>query len=57
MEGVRLASERLDKKNKIDTIKDRKIQELRSIGVPLKYCKEIERQVNATDKHMFSMGH
>ncbi|KAJ3031539.1 UNVERIFIED_CONTAM: Cilia- and flagella-associated protein 45 [Siphonaria sp. JEL0065] len=57
MEGVRLASERLDKKNKIDTIKDRKIQELRSIGVPQKYCKEIERQVNATDKHMFSMGH
>ncbi|KAJ3203700.1 Cilia- and flagella-associated protein 45 [Entophlyctis luteolus] len=45
MEGVRLSQERLDKTNKIDQIKDRKIQELRNIGVPQKYCKELERQL------------
>ncbi|KAJ3229531.1 Cilia- and flagella-associated protein 45 [Chytriomyces hyalinus] len=56
MEGVRLAQERLEKKNKIDQIKERKIQELRNIGVPQKYCQEIERQVSSTDKHIY-MGH
>ncbi|KAJ3243068.1 Cilia- and flagella-associated protein 45 [Chytriomyces hyalinus] len=36
MEGVRLAQERLEKKNKIDQIKERKIQELRNIGRSVK---------------------
>ncbi|KAJ3356807.1 Cilia- and flagella-associated protein 45 [Entophlyctis luteolus] len=40
MEGVRLSQERLDKTNKIDQIKDRKIQELRNIGVPQNFMNQ-----------------
>ncbi|KAJ3213755.1 Cilia- and flagella-associated protein 45 [Dinochytrium kinnereticum] len=57
LEGVRQGAERNEKKHKIDVIKDRKLQELRSIGVPEKYCKEIQRKMHSTNKHMFSMGH
>ncbi|KAJ3046952.1 Cilia- and flagella-associated protein 45 [Rhizophlyctis rosea] len=46
MEGVKQAVERADKIKKIDGIKHRKLQELRGLGVPEKYCKEIERQVH-----------
>eukprot|EP00842_Homolaphlyctis_polyrhiza_P004369 jgi/Hompol1/4933/HPOL_004045-RA len=56
LEGIRLAHERTEKKKKIDAIKDRKIQELRAMGVPERYCSEIERQVHTTNKHFFSMG-
>ncbi|KAI8928622.1 tumor suppressor, Mitostatin-domain-containing protein [Entophlyctis helioformis] len=56
LEGIRLAHERLDKKTKIDQIKSRKLSELRGMGVPEKYCSEIERQVRTTSKHFFSMG-
>ncbi|KAL2918300.1 hypothetical protein HK105_202227 [Polyrhizophydium stewartii] len=56
LEGIRLAHERKEKKDKIDQIKNRKIQELRAMGVPEKYCSEIERQVHMTSKHFFSMG-
>ncbi|KAH6566542.1 hypothetical protein BASA62_006638 [Batrachochytrium salamandrivorans] len=56
LEGIRLAHERSEKKFKIDQIKSRKIQELRGMGVPEKYCSEIERQVHTTSKHAFSMG-
>jgi len=56
LEGIRLAKEGLEKKEKIDQIKDRKIQELRALGVPTKYCNEIERQIHTTSKHVFSMG-
>ncbi|KAJ3125011.1 Cilia- and flagella-associated protein 45 [Nowakowskiella sp. JEL0407] len=44
MEGVKLAKERMEKISKIDHIKERKIQELRNVHVPEKYCKEIERK-------------
>ncbi|KAJ3361138.1 hypothetical protein HDU91_004070 [Kappamyces sp. JEL0680] len=47
MEGVRLAQERQEKKTKIDAIKERKIQELRQMGVPSKYCNEIDRQIHS----------
>ncbi|KAK5671086.1 hypothetical protein BDV3_004767 [Batrachochytrium dendrobatidis] len=56
LEGIQLAHERTERKNKINQIKARKIQELRAIGVPEKYCNEIERQVHSTNKHAFSMG-
>ena len=56
LEGIRLAKDRYEKKSKIDQIKTRKIQELRAMGVPSKYCNEIERQVHTTNKHFFSMG-
>ncbi|KAI9205363.1 coiled-coil domain-containing 19 [Polychytrium aggregatum] len=49
MEGVRQAQERTEKKKKIDQIKERKIQELRGLGVPEKYCKEIERKVHMSN--------
>ncbi|KND02810.1 uncharacterized protein SPPG_01891 [Spizellomyces punctatus DAOM BR117] len=50
MEGVRLAKERAEKVNKIEHIKERKLQELVSVGVPEKYCKEVERKVH-TNHH------
>lgn len=32
-------------------------QELRSLGVPDKYCKEVERKVHEpTERHMFSVA-
>lgn len=43
-EGVRLAQERTEKKHKIDSVKGRKIDELRSVGVPSKYCTEVEKK-------------
>ncbi|KAJ3006942.1 hypothetical protein HKX48_009384 [Thoreauomyces humboldtii] len=57
MEGIRLAKERSDKAKKIELIKERKLQELTSLGVPTKYCKEVERKVHVPlDRNMFSMG-
>ncbi|TPX37019.1 hypothetical protein SmJEL517_g00804 [Synchytrium microbalum] len=43
-EGEKLAALREEKKKKVDRVKERKIESLRQIGVPEKYCKEIERQ-------------
>ncbi|KAJ3177449.1 Cilia- and flagella-associated protein 45 [Geranomyces variabilis] len=57
MEGIRLAKERSDKAKKIEQIKERKLQELASLGVPTKYCKEVERKVHVPlDRNMFSMA-
>ncbi|KAJ1554893.1 Cilia- and flagella-associated protein 45 [Nowakowskiella sp. JEL0078] len=55
MEGVKQSKERNDKTNKIDKIKERKIQELRSLNVPERYCKEIER-TNMIHKQEALMG-
>lgn len=54
LEGVRMAQERNEKKAKIDAIKERKIQELRQMGVPSKYCNEIDRQIHSNKKSYFS---
>ncbi|KAJ3417111.1 Cilia- and flagella-associated protein 45 [Chytridiales sp. JEL 0842] len=56
LEGVKQAQERAEKHSKIEQIKDRKLQELRMIGVPEKYCKEIQRKIHLSEKHSFSMG-
>jgi hypothetical protein len=53
MEGLRLAQERVEGKKRLEAIKQRKIGELRAVGVPEKYCREVERQINHT-KAMFS---
>ncbi|KAJ3195344.1 Cilia- and flagella-associated protein 45 [Irineochytrium annulatum] len=55
-EGIRQGVERREKRDKIGQIQERKLQELRAIGVPEKYCIEIERKMHPSDKHMFSMG-
>ena len=55
-------NEETDKKAKVDAIKQRKLkvsfcfnpQELRNLGVPDKYCTEVQRQIYTTTKHMFS---
>ena len=52
---MHLAQKRIEQKKKIDSIKERKIQELRGLGVPDKYVKEIERQAHSKSKHSFSM--
>ncbi|KAJ3092107.1 Cilia- and flagella-associated protein 45 [Quaeritorhiza haematococci] len=46
MEGIRLAKERKEKNQKIEQIKQRKVQELTNLGVPEKYCKEVARKVH-----------
>ncbi|KAJ3103073.1 Cilia- and flagella-associated protein 45 [Phlyctochytrium bullatum] len=56
VEGVKQAAERKEKNQKIEEIKHRKLQELRSIGVPEKYCKEIERKTHSINKHIYSTG-
>ncbi|ORZ38767.1 tumor suppressor, Mitostatin-domain-containing protein [Catenaria anguillulae PL171] len=50
MEGIRLESERRNQRAKIDGIRSRKLNELRSLGVPDKYCKEVERKMLLADK-------
>ncbi|KAL7748342.1 hypothetical protein RI367_006303 [Sorochytrium milnesiophthora] len=49
-EGVRLSQERMDKRNKINTIKERKLAQLRDLGVPEKYWKEVERKMLLLEK-------
>lgn len=44
LDGVRSSRERQEKKTKINTIKQRKIAELRDMGVASKYCDEVQRQ-------------
>ena len=56
MEGVRLSQQRSEQSKKLDAIKERKIQELRQVGVPDKYVKEIERQIHSKTKNSFSMS-
>jgi hypothetical protein len=56
MEGIRLSQQRSEQSKKLDAIKERKIQELRQVGIPDKYVKEIERQVHSKPKNSFSMS-
>ncbi|KAJ3338966.1 Cilia- and flagella-associated protein 45 [Gonapodya sp. JEL0774] len=44
-EGERLAREREEKRKKLEAIKERKLSELKGLGVPMKYYKEVERKV------------
>ncbi|KXS18857.1 hypothetical protein M427DRAFT_109228 [Gonapodya prolifera JEL478] len=44
-EGERLATEREEKRKKLEAIKERKLAELKGLGVPMKYYKEVERKV------------
>lgn len=53
MEGIQLSAERLETKKRLNAIKDRKLSELRGLGVPEKYCNEIARKM-ANEKETFS---
>ncbi|PIK54624.1 putative coiled-coil domain-containing protein [Apostichopus japonicus] len=46
-EGVRINEEARARRAKLDDIKRKKLTELRDNGVPEKYCKEVERRINA----------
>ncbi|KAI9098279.1 tumor suppressor, Mitostatin-domain-containing protein [Phlyctochytrium arcticum] len=46
MDGVRVAKEQAEKAKKIESIKIRKLRELQAVGVPSKYCREVERKVH-----------
>lgn len=50
MEGIRLAKERKEKIAKIEQIKARKIADLQKMGVPPKYCAEIERKSHEKER-------
>lgn len=45
VEGLKLNEKQLEAKKRLEGIKERKLSELRTVGVPEKYCKEIERQM------------
>ncbi|XP_067916263.1 cilia- and flagella-associated protein 45-like isoform X2 [Heterodontus francisci] len=44
-EGKRLKEEDLKRRLRFDQIKRKKLDELRSVGLPEKYCREIERRL------------
>jgi len=46
-EGVRLDEEARQRRQKLDEIKQKKLNELRLAGIPDKYCADIERKANA----------
>jgi Ni/Co efflux regulator RcnB len=46
-EGLRLDQEARDRREKLNQIKLRKLQELRDAGVPEKYCAEVSRRIYA----------
>ncbi|KNE54681.1 hypothetical protein AMAG_00639 [Allomyces macrogynus ATCC 38327] len=50
MEGIHLEAERREKKAKIDGIRARKLAELKTLGVPEKYCKEVERKMLLSER-------
>lgn len=52
-EGVRINEEARARRNKLDTIKQKKLSELRNAGVPEKYCKEVERRIEAPAVALF----
>jgi hypothetical protein len=50
-EGNRLRQEAIDRQNKLNEIKQRKLAELRDVGIPEKYCAEISRKITAGPSH------
>ncbi|XP_072366376.1 cilia- and flagella-associated protein 45 [Scyliorhinus torazame] len=46
-EGKRLKEEAYQRRLRLDQIKRKKLEELRSVGLPEKYCREIERRLAA----------
>uniref|UniRef100_UPI00398EFB67 cilia- and flagella-associated protein 45-like n=1 Tax=Pristiophorus japonicus TaxID=55135 RepID=UPI00398EFB67 len=47
-EGKRLKEEALQRRLRLDQIKRKKLDELRSVGLPEKYCREVERRLQGT---------
>lgn len=46
-EGQRLDEEARQRRQRLNEIKDKKLQELRAAGLPEKYCSEVERKLHA----------
>ncbi|XP_065920650.1 cilia- and flagella-associated protein 45-like [Dysidea avara] len=46
-EGIKLDQEAKERRQKLDAIKQRKLQELRDAGIPEKYCAEVSRRITA----------
>ncbi|XP_041920477.1 cilia- and flagella-associated protein 45 isoform X1 [Alosa sapidissima] len=46
-EGHRLDEEARQRRQRLDVIKEKKLQELRAAGLPEKYCNEVERKLHA----------
>ncbi|XP_041373036.1 cilia- and flagella-associated protein 45-like [Gigantopelta aegis] len=51
-EGVRLDEEARLRRQKLDEVKSKKLQELRAAGIPEKYLSQVERKVNQPQKIM-----
>ena len=54
MEGIRRLKEEQEKLKKLEAIKERKLNELRALGVPEKYCGEIKRKTKESMKPKIS---
>lgn len=54
IEGFRYTKSLAEKKAKLDAVKERKLAELRELGVPEKYCVEIKRKMKEAEKNKIS---
>ena len=54
MEGNRFEKNRRDKKDHLETVKERKLAELQEMGVPERYCNEIRRKMKELEKNKIS---
>ncbi|XP_033114442.1 cilia- and flagella-associated protein 45-like [Anneissia japonica] len=46
-EGIKINQEARERRAKLDAIKQKKLSELRAVGVPDKYCAEVARRIDA----------
>lgn len=53
-ESQKFKKEQQEKKSHLDVVKARKLQELRDLGIPEKYCNEIRRQMKDLEKQKIS---
>lgn len=55
-EGIKLDQEAKERRQKLDEIKMRKLQELKDAGIPTKYTAEVSRRIHAPHPISFTMS-
>merc|ERR1712136_363173 len=46
-EGIKMEAEAKERRARLESVKQKKLAQLRNAGVPAKYCAEVERRINA----------
>lgn len=52
-EGIKMETEAKQRRARLESVKQKKLAELRNAGVPAKYCAEVERRINAPQGLVF----